>query len=66
MMFIKTMHLIHGEVGTIVRAVSDSFTRRNQMLITYIAIAVSALLGSVIAWDEVKSVAKPTKPAKES
>ncbi len=36
------------------------------MLITYVVIAISALLGSVIAWDEVKSVAKPTKPAKES
>ena len=31
------------------------------MLITYVVLAVSACLGSAIAWDEAKIVAKPTK-----
>ena len=33
------------------------------MAITYLVLGVTGLLGSVIAWDEVKSVSKPAETA---
>ena len=51
---IKTIHYIHGVVEATVSAV-DQPTGVSAMIITYIILTISGLIGSAIAVDEVKS-----------
>lgn len=52
---ITIIHFIHAMIVSIVRTVRDHSTGVSTMVITYIVLAVSGLLGAAIAVDEVKA-----------
>jgi len=55
MILINIIHLTYVLVGDIVLPVIDRSSGVSTMIVTYIVLAISGLIGSVIAVDEVKS-----------